>query len=127
MKHYVALLRKDPASIFGVEFPDFPGCISAGDTLRKAIQGAAEALQLHVEGMIEDGEAIPEPSSPDDLSIEEGVVVTLIPMPEVARRVLRLNITMDETLTKAIDQEANRRGVTRSAFLASAARAALGE
>ena len=52
MRHYIALVRKDPESAYGVEFPDFPGCISAGDTLDEAARGAAEALQLHVEGML---------------------------------------------------------------------------
>lgn len=63
MPQYIALLRKDPESDFGVDFPDFPGCVSAGRTLDEARQMAQEALDLHVEGMIEDGEPLPEPSS----------------------------------------------------------------
>lgn len=59
---YVALLRKEADSDFGVEFPDFPGCITAGVTLEDARSMATEALQFHTEGMMEDGDPIPEPS-----------------------------------------------------------------
>ena len=46
----------------GISFLDFPGCISAGDTMEELIAMGHEALQLHVDGMVEDGEPIPEPS-----------------------------------------------------------------
>lgn len=59
--HYVALIRKSPESAFGVEFPDFPGCMSGGDTLEEAVQGAREALALHLRGMKQDNETVPEP------------------------------------------------------------------
>ena len=36
MASYVALIRKDPASDYGVDFPDFPGCVTAGRTLEEA-------------------------------------------------------------------------------------------
>jgi predicted RNase H-like HicB family nuclease len=124
MKHYIALIRKDPDSSFGVEFPDFPGCISAGDTLGEAATGAAEALALHVDGIVEDGQAVPEPSTLDDIDTS-GAVPILVPLPEQARRVLRLNITMAEGLVRAVDEAASRRGLSRSAFLATAARGAL--
>lgn len=67
---YVALLCKEADSDFGVEFPDFPGCITAGTTLEDARRMAAEALLLHVEGMMEDGDPIPEPSRLDEASID---------------------------------------------------------
>lgn len=67
MTGYVALLRKQADSDFGVEFPDFPGCITAGVTLEDARRMATEALLLHVEGLIEDGNPIPEPSRLDEI------------------------------------------------------------
>ena len=78
MTHYIALIRKDPDTAFGIEFPDFPGCISTGNTLDELVRGAAEALQLHIEGMLEDGQAIPEPSPLDDIVVDDGAVVTMI-------------------------------------------------
>ena len=46
MPSYVALLRKDEGSDYGVEFPDFPGCVTAGRSLDEARTMAAEALEL---------------------------------------------------------------------------------
>ena len=63
MAAYIALSRKDRESDFGVEFPDFPGCVTAGRTLAESRVMATEALELHVAGMIEDREPIPEPAS----------------------------------------------------------------
>jgi predicted RNase H-like HicB family nuclease len=65
MVAYIALLRKDTDSDFGVEFPDFPGCVTAGSTLDEARKEAAKALRFHAEGLAEDGAAIPQPSSLD--------------------------------------------------------------
>ncbi len=48
---------------FGVSFPDFPGCVSIGDTVDDAVRHGSEALAFHVEGPLEDGEAIPSPNS----------------------------------------------------------------
>jgi predicted RNase H-like HicB family nuclease len=50
---YIALLRKEKDSDFGVDFPDFPGCITAGKTLEEAHKGASEALRFHIKGMLE--------------------------------------------------------------------------
>jgi predicted RNase H-like HicB family nuclease len=49
--------------VYGVVFPDFPGCVTQGRTLDEARALATEALELHLEGMQEDGDRIPEPST----------------------------------------------------------------
>jgi predicted RNase H-like HicB family nuclease len=64
---YIAYLHKDKKSDYGVSFPDFPGCITAGSTLEEARRMAVEAVSLHVAGMREDREAIPKPSTLDNL------------------------------------------------------------
>ena len=63
MSAHLALIHKEARSNYGVSFPDFPGCITAGSTLDEARANAAEALAFHIEGMIEDGEALPVPSA----------------------------------------------------------------
>jgi predicted RNase H-like HicB family nuclease len=63
MARYVGLIHKDGASDYGVSFPDFPGVVTAGRDLDDARAMAEEALALHVEGLIADGQAIPEPTS----------------------------------------------------------------
>ena len=67
MPSYIGLIHKDANSDFGVSFPDFPGVITAGTTLDDARAMAQEALALHVEGMTEDGEAIPQPSTLEEV------------------------------------------------------------
>jgi len=64
---YIGLIHKDADSDFGVSFPDFPGVITAGTTLDDARAMAEEALALHIEGMVEDGEAVPEPSALEEV------------------------------------------------------------
>lgn len=63
MFEYIGLIRKDAESDFGVDFPDFPGCITAGSTVDEARTMAQEALQGHIGLMKEDGLEIPAPSS----------------------------------------------------------------
>jgi predicted RNase H-like HicB family nuclease len=43
--------------------PDLPGCIAAGDTLDQTSQLMLEAIEFHLAGMREDGDAIPEPTT----------------------------------------------------------------
>jgi len=64
---YIGYLRKDRDSDFGVSFPDLPGCVSGAKTLAEVRRMGAEALALHIEGMIEDGEVVPDPSNLDVL------------------------------------------------------------
>ena len=63
MRKYIAIVHKDATSDFGVSFPDFPGAVTAAPSFKEAVEMAAEALRLHVEGMLAEGEAIPEPST----------------------------------------------------------------
>ena len=42
-----------------IEFPDLPGCLPCADTMEEAVKNATEALGLHIYGMEEDGEDIP--------------------------------------------------------------------
>ncbi|MDX8482284.1 type II toxin-antitoxin system HicB family antitoxin [Mesorhizobium sp. VK24D] len=63
MRHYVGLVHKNGDSDFGVSFPDFPGVVTAGATLDEVRELAEQALAFHVEGLIDDGDAVPEPAS----------------------------------------------------------------
>lgn len=79
MRGYIALIHKDGASDYGVSFPDLPGLISAGSTLDEARRMGAEALALHLRGLGEEGEAVPERSSLEaimaDPANKDGVAV----------------------------------------------------
>ncbi len=128
MTDYIALIHKDADSDYGVSFPDFPGCVSAGSTLDEARRMAAEALSFHIEGLLEDGDAVPEPSSLDmimhDAENREAVAV-LVPALVKAPKIVRVNVTIPEATLRAIDAFAESHGYTRSGFLVTAARRAM--
>src|SRR4051812_39618850 len=124
MTEYIGLIRKEPASDFGVDFPDFPGCVTAGRTLDEARRMAAQALALHIEGMAEDGEAIPEPSTIDDLVNDPDMrraVAFLISVDVPAEKTVRINITARQSQIEAIDRLADEAGMTRSAYVVRSA------
>src|SRR5260370_16084535 len=114
---YIAYLHKDPKSDFGVSFPDFPGCITAGKTLEEAHRMAAEALTLHIAGMMEDGEAIPEPSTLDALANDRARkhAVAFLVHVEPAEKTVRINITARERQDQAIEPHAHAAGLNRAA------------
>ncbi len=128
MREYIALIHKDRDSEFGVSFPDFPGCVTAGATLDEARDMAAEALALHLEGLEADGEPIPEPSSLESVMADpenrDGVAI-LVPAPRQSAKAIRVNITLPEDVLREIDTFAEANGYTRSGFLALAAKKAM--
>lgn len=120
---YIAYLHKDKKSDYGVSFPDFPGCITAGSTLEEARQMAAEALSLHISGMQEDGEEIPEPSTLDDLQNDpamKGAVAFLVEAAE-REKTVRINITARESQIAEIDKRAKAAKLNRSAYMVNRA------
>ncbi|MEY4681871.1 MAG: hypothetical protein RLZZ276_3520 [Pseudomonadota bacterium] len=126
MTSYIALIHKEPRSDFGVSFPDFPGCVTAGRSLDEARKMAEEALALHVDGMREDGEKLPVPSSLESVMARRDnrdAVAILVTLRERAQATVRVNITLAQADLAAIDAHAEATGMTRSGFLVSAARA----
>jgi predicted RNase H-like HicB family nuclease len=126
---YIAFIHKEPGSCYGVSFPDFPGCASAGDTLDEAVANGVEALSGHVRMMEADGDAIPAPRTleeiVEDLSLNEdreGALLGAVPLVRDRGSSTRINVSLDLGLLEAIDSAARLRKQTRSAFLASAAR-----
>jgi predicted RNase H-like HicB family nuclease len=120
---YIAYLHKDRRSDFGVSFPDFPGCVTAGKTLDEARRLAPEALALHIKGMMEDGDPIPVPSTIDDLADDsalKGAVAFLVKV-DISEKAERFNITARKSQMKEIDRLAEREGMTRSAYMVSSA------
>jgi predicted RNase H-like HicB family nuclease len=117
---YIAYLRKDRDSDFGVSFPDFPGCVTAGRTLEEARRMAVEALALHIDGMIEDGDPIPDPSNLDALASDpelKGAVAILVNVEPAREKTVRINITARESQIEEIDRRARKAGMTRSAYI----------
>src|SRR5262245_35204519 len=124
MTYYVAILDggKD---VWGVRLPDFPGCHGGGPTPDAAIADATSALREFAALMVADGEQIPTARRLDELEPDErpgeGESLVMIPLVLDRGRPVRANISLDAGLLEAIDEEAKRRGLTRSAFMISAA------
>ena len=120
MTNYIALIRKDKDSDYSVDFPDFPGCITAGTDLDDAKDMAAEALAFHIEGMVEDGQGIPIPASLETVMADkhnEGAVAFLVSTPVRKEKVVRVNVTFPSSILHRIDAAALSRHSTRSALL----------
>ncbi|WP_431014553.1 type II toxin-antitoxin system HicB family antitoxin [Bradyrhizobium pachyrhizi] len=124
MRNYIGLIHKDADSDFGVSFPDFPGVVTAGTTLDDARAMAEEALTLHIEGLEEDGEAIPEPSSLTDVMSDpdnkNGVAILVSVRSEP--RIVRVNVTLPSDVLDQIDRYAETHGLSRSGLLTKAAK-----
>jgi predicted RNase H-like HicB family nuclease/outer membrane murein-binding lipoprotein Lpp len=130
MRQYIALIHKDPDSDYGVSFPDLPGCVTAGVDLDDARRMAEEALALHLAGMAEDEEPIPEPSSLEAVMAERenrDAVAILVKAPPAMAKAVRVNMTLPEDELEQIDRFAAEQGYMRSGFLLHAAKKAIGE
>jgi predicted RNase H-like HicB family nuclease len=125
MRYYIGIIHKDEGSDFGISFPDFPGCVSAGSDLSELASMGEEALRGHITLMADEGKAIPEPSSMDvvmqDPDNRDGMPV-LVPAPAISAKAVRVNITLPEETLRQIDSYAEAHGFTRSGFLAAAAK-----
>lgn len=62
MKRYAIVIEK-AGSNFSAYVPDLPGCIATGSTVQETEQSLREAIALHLQGLMEDGLALPEPTS----------------------------------------------------------------
>lgn len=118
-----------PEDGWDVIFPDFPGCVTQGNTREEAIEYAREALALHVEGMIAEGLELPAASRVNERLPDWVLEIAMAPEPmhiflpqEVSGESLRINITMDKALVERLDAAATREGTTRSGYLAQAVR-----
>ncbi|MCG3084073.1 MULTISPECIES: type II toxin-antitoxin system HicB family antitoxin [unclassified Anoxybacillus] len=74
---YPAIFDDDSDGI-SVEFPDLPGCFTCGDTEEEALQMAKEALALHLYGLEQENEVIPEPSKLSDIPYKNNKTVVFI-------------------------------------------------
>ena len=63
MRKYAVVIERVPDSNYCAYVPDLPGCVSTGDTREDVERNIQEAIAFHLEGMREDGEAIPEPGA----------------------------------------------------------------
>jgi predicted RNase H-like HicB family nuclease len=65
-RKYLICIEKAEGSNYSAYVPDLPGCIACGDTLEETKRLIAEAIDLYIRGMTEDGEPVPEPTTESD-------------------------------------------------------------
>ncbi len=97
-----------------VEFPDLPGCLTCGATQEEALRRAKEAMALHLYGMEQDGDPIPEPASVFDIKHEPNQTIALVEvwMPpfrdEMEQRAVKKTLTIPKWLDDiAVEQHVN--------------------
>lgn len=124
--NYPIAIEHEPGSAYGVQFPDLPGCFSAGDTLDEAIANASEALAFHIEGLLDAGEKIPTPldlahhaTNPEFTGMIWAVVS--MDLASLSGKSKRLNISLPERVLRRIDAAALKNGESRSGYLARVA------
>lgn len=130
--NYAVVIHKDADSDYGVTVPDLPGCFTAGRTLDEALAMAKEAIELHLEGLIEEGEVLPRPGTIEqhkeapDYTGGTWAVVS-IDAADLRVRAQRVNITIPKRILEAVDRFAKAENETRSGLLVKAAVGYMGQ
>lgn len=129
MSRFLAIIEQDSdQGGFFASFPDAPGCVADGATEDEVLDNASDALSEWVADELADGRDVPKARSYAELlaskeyDLGRGGMVAWVPLLLDTGKLVRANISLDAGLLASIDEAAARRGVTRSAFLVSAAR-----
>jgi predicted RNase H-like HicB family nuclease len=129
MLYPIAIERGSTTEAHSIYVPDVEGCFSAADSYQEVFDNAIEAIELHLEGLVDDGEAVPLPSTIDayiDNEKYQGMTWALVPV-DVNRylgKTEKINITLPSRLVHMIDEKVNSnkaRYKSRSAYLAKLA------
>jgi predicted RNase H-like HicB family nuclease len=123
MAQYFGILDGS-GDVWGVRVPDLPGCHGGGSTPDKALEDAISAAREWAEHRAAKGHPLPKVSSLDLIvaEVKSGDVIVNIPVLLDSGRPVRANLSLDAALLEDIDRAAKARGLTRSAFIVSAAR-----
>ena len=129
--YYLSIVTKETDG-FGFIIPDVDGFTAYAETddFNAAVAEARRVLAAHLAAVIDAGGSLPEARSLSDIKnnreliedFDEALVTVMIPAILPAGRTKRVNLTFDENTLSIIDSAAADRQLTRSAFLAEAAR-----
>lgn len=119
------VIDKDDDSDFGVTVPDLPGCFSAGDTFEDAINQVKEAIELHLEGLLDEGMDIPIPGNIDkhrqQPEYAEGVwALVEIDDNLASSKTERINLSIPAWANARIEKHATKLGKSKSKFMMEA-------
>ena len=99
-----------------ISFPDLPGCLPCASSLEEAFANAREALQLHIYGMEEDKETIPQPSPIRNISTSDNETIAMIEawMPPFRERMDNKAVSKTVTLPRWLDMLAKKEKINYS-------------
>jgi predicted RNase H-like HicB family nuclease len=122
---YPIVIHKDKPSDYGVTVPDLPGCFSAGETMEDAMTQVVEAIECHLEGLLLDGDPIPEAQPVEvhrkNKDFYSGTwALVNVDLSKLASKARRINITLPERVLALVDEQAKREAESRSGLLARA-------
>jgi predicted RNase H-like HicB family nuclease len=118
MPQYYGVVRKDPDSAFAVEFPDFPGCVSAADAFEAVRPNAVEALELY----LDDGRDLPPPLQLEEVGkryaddLAAGAFLLPVRLPGREKPVRRSSHSLERGVLRAIDEAATLRRLSLCLF-----------
>ncbi|HTQ12232.1 MAG TPA: type II toxin-antitoxin system HicB family antitoxin [Rhizomicrobium sp.] len=121
---YIALID-GKAGAYGVTFPDLPGCAAMGKTMDDALSNAAEALRDWAAVTEEGGGKVPRPHNLEALRrdpqvkavLASGAGLATVPLVRETGKPVKANLSIDSGVLAAMDEEAQRRSLTHSAFV----------
>jgi predicted RNase H-like HicB family nuclease len=134
MARHTALIDGETGA-YGVIIPDMPGCTAMGATIEAAIANAAEAVRDWAAEIEALGGKVPAPRPLEALrrdkevmtALGEGATLASVPLVRETGRPAKANLSIDAGILAAIDEEASRLKLTRSAFIELMAKRHLSE
>lgn len=129
MTRYIGLLDGVEGA-YGIVFPDLPGCTAGGDTIAEVTSDAIAAVREWILDARGDKQAAPHPRDMAALkndpevaeALRNGAAFIVVPVLIDSGRPAKANLSLDSGLLDAIDDAAKASGLTRSSFIATAAR-----
>jgi predicted RNase H-like HicB family nuclease len=129
MLYPIAIELGDDSHAYGVTVPDIAGCFSAGDTMEEALNNVREAIEFHLEGLVEDGQEIPLPTDMakhqqnPDFAVNYIWAIVDIDVSRFMGKAEKINVTLPSRLIHLIDNRVTKdsRYKSRSGFLAAGA------
>ncbi|MGM0563661.1 MAG: type II toxin-antitoxin system HicB family antitoxin [Pseudomonadota bacterium] len=121
------VVHKDANSVYGVTVPDLAGCFSSGETYDQAIEMAKDAIEFHLEGLVMNGENIPDIKTIEELQLTgefddaHSWAIVEVDLTKYASQTKRINVSIPQFVLNQIDQYAQLSGKSRSSVLAEGA------
>ena len=123
MSGYVGILEKDPGTLWGIWFPDLPGCVTAATTAGECLAQAPEVVDMWLDDALESGEALPPVRTIEDLRDDPRVASALAKGDAVVTVAsATASFGLDRHELRMLDAQASRLGVSRTDFVRTAVR-----